>query len=548
MAERRKILDDLFDAFTITAGANYVSLYDVKGKMTRYSKAAVDLFGLPDEYIPDGTDDWVDYVHPEDRSRYISIMNELLAGDAHTYNLTYRVRMRDGDYGLFRFLGAILRDNETGLPELVGGTIVNEGLLENTDSVTVLRNQYGFLQDLETALGLPQKQYVLYLGISGMAGINERYGYGFGNSVLQQVGWIIQENAAKFGTVYRMEGPKFAVLTDAVDVNDIAKSYENVRQLLLGGISVDGVRVTLTVNGALISTSDTKLNTQSVLSCLRQAYSESKLKRHGKLVDFDGNLGTAAQGDLKLIDTIRSCIIEDCKGFTLAYQPTFILGKDKPIGVEALLRFSHEDYGDIEPSRYVPVLERDYIFEELGFWVLTRAMEDGLKFIEKNPDFILGINIAPAQIEDDFFIEEVRQTADELNFPLKNLCLELTKDCRILDSDLLKDTVDELKKDGVRFIIDDFGTGAASIDFLRDLLPDFIKFDMKYIKNIVQNEEDRQIVKHLSELAVACGTEVCVKGVETKEIYDIIAEDKVRVVQGYYFDKALPADELLTKI
>ena len=548
MAVRRKILDDLFDAFTITAGANYVSLYDVKGQMTRYSQAAVDLFGLPGEYIPDGSDDWVDYVHPEDRKRYTSIMGELLAGDAHTYNLTYRVRMKDGNYGMFRFIGAILRTEETNDPELVGGIILNEGLMENTDSVTILRNQYGFLRDLETVIDMGQKNVILLLGISRMSDVNEKYGYGYGNHVLQQIGWIIQENAGQYGTIYRMEGAKFAIMTDQISAEKMAEIYESMRQRLLGGIDVDDTKLTLILNGGLLTIADTKMNEQSVFTCLRHAFKESKLRRHGKLVDFNGGLGSSDQSTLQMIDTIRDCIMKDGEGFSMHYQPSFRVGDDKPIGVEALLRFHHDTYGDIAPSEYIPILERDFIFEELGYWILDRSMRDGMKFLEQDPNFILGVNIASVQLEDDYFIDEIKDIAEETGFPLKNLCIELTKDCRQLDGKLLKETVDALRKLEVRIIIDDFGTGIASIDFLRDLQPDFIKFDMKYIREIAHNEEDQQIIRHMSELAVACGTQVCIKGIETKEIHDMIRQCEVSVMQGFLFGKAVCADQLLEAI
>lgn len=544
MAERRKILDDLFDAFTITAGANYVSLYDAVGKMTRYSPACVELFGLPGEYIPDGSDNWTDYVHPEDRSKYTDVMSELLSGNARTYNLTYRVRMSDGNYGLFRFIGAILRNEETGAPELVGGITQNEGLLENTDSVTVLRNQYGFLTDLETSIEIGHKQSILYMGISGMAEINEKYGFGFGNHLLQQVAWIIQENAAGYGTVYRMEGVKFAFMTDRLTIEEIREIYETIRQRLLSGIDVDSTRLNLTLNGGLITTGDSRVSALTILGSLRFVYRESKLNRHGRIVDFNRNDRLSGDRRMLLINKVRECVIDDCRGFSLQYQPVFVDGGKTRIGAEALVRFNCEEFGEVEPGQYVPVLERDVIFEELGFWVMTRCMKDGVRLVRENPDFILGVNAASAQIEDDYFVDELVSASEETGFPLRNLCIELTKDCRQLDAEILKNVSNRLRELGVRIIIDDFGSGLSSIDFLRDLKPDCIKFDMKYVRDISNNEEDRKIIHHLSELAVACGTDVCIKGIENKEIYDYVSLNNVRMMQGFYLGRPVSAEEL----
>ena len=310
---------------------------------------------------------------------------------------------------------------------------------------------------------------------------------------------------------------------------------------------VGDVKQTLIISGGMISTEDVKMNEQTIYSCLKYAYKESKEKQHGELVSFDEGGKDADLRSLEMIDTIRDCIVRDCEGFSLCYQPVLNSETEKPIGVEALLRWHSDEFGEIAPMEYVPVLERDFVFEELGYWILRQAMTDGVRFVEKNPDFIMGVNIASVQIEDEFFIQEVQEISEEIGFPLHNLCLELTKDCRQLKVKLLKDTVSALQKKGVRFIIDDFGSGVGSIDFLRELSSDYIKFDMKYIRDIETNEEDQQIISHMSELAKACGTNVCVKGIETEGIRNVVRQYAVRSVQGFYYAMPLRADEIMEK-
>ncbi|MBR4383127.1 MAG: PAS domain-containing protein, partial [Selenomonadaceae bacterium] len=94
--EHRKFLDDIFDAFTILGRGNYVSLFDVKENLIRYSPAAVELFGLQGEYIPANELNWSEYIHPEDRLRYEKIMRKLVEGNSTSYDLTYRTRLKDG--------------------------------------------------------------------------------------------------------------------------------------------------------------------------------------------------------------------------------------------------------------------------------------------------------------------------------------------------------------------------------------------------------------------------------------------------------------------
>ena len=193
------------------------------------------------------------------------------------------------------------------------------------------------------------------------------------------------------------------------------------------------------------------------------------------------------------------------------------------------------------------IIERDYLFEELGYWILRRAMEDGLKLLAINPELTLNVNISPAQIVDDFLFEEIDKISKSVGFPLKNLCFELTQSCRLIEPDILRRIVRALKRKGIRCLIDDFGSGVASIDFLRDLEPNFIKLERDYILHIKDKPGNLQIVHHLSELAVDLGTKVCLKGVEDAEIREITKNMPVTNVQGNFYAEAITLDEVIQK-
>ena len=249
-----------------------------------------------------------------------------------------------------------------------------------------------------------------------------------------------------------------------------------------------------------------------------------------------------------MLDEVRNCILLDCEGFSLRYQPIFDAQTEKLTSIEALLCWHSERFGDVPPSAYVPVLENDFLFEELGYWILRRAMKDTRKLLEKNPALILSVNISPAQIVDDLLFEEIEKISDATKFPLKNLCFELTKSCRRIEPYILRRIVRALKRKGIMCLIDDFGSGVASIDFLRDLAPDFIKLEKNYITDIRdENSGNLQIVRHLSELAADLGTKVCLKGVEDAEIRAVIKKFPVTNVQGNFWSEALSPEEIAKK-
>ena len=544
--EENKIAADLFDAFSLIGRSEYVSLYDVKREMTRYSPAFAKLFGFP-EYISHDSKKWLEHIHPEDRYRYKNVMRDLIAGDSKAYDISYRVLLKDGSYASTRHIGAVIRD-AVGKAEFVGGMMINEGLTENTDQVTVLRNEYGFFQDLSAVIELKKSCTIILIGIGKMSALNDAHGYSYGNRVLQYLSWLLQENFAQDGTVYRMDGAKFAFLTENLSPEEIADRFEKVRRTALGGISIDSGRQVLVLSGGMISyDGNATIDDRTIYSCLNLAYHNSKTRRNGKLVNYNGAFGRDTKKSLELVNEVRNCIVMDCKGFSLRYQPIVSAKTEKIVAVEALLSWHDKKFGEISPGNYIPAIERDFVFQELGYWIFKRAMIDGLQMLEKNPNLIVSINVAPAQITDEFLVEELVKIANRLNFPLKNLCFELTAHCRQIVPEILKSVIYDLKNLNIRCLLDDFGGGVASIDFLQMLKPEYIKPEKKYIAEIEKNSGNRCIVQHLTNMAAELGTDVCIKGVASKEIRDIIREFPIISMQGNFYSEPLFIDELMKK-
>ncbi len=539
-----RLLDDLFEAFILISRGEYVSLYDVRNQLTRYSPAAADLFGFP-EYIPYGAYNWADYVHPEDRRRYENVMKSLIEGKSLGYDISYRVKLKDGSYIFTKNIGAVIRDEE-GNPMFIGGIMINEGLTETTDPITVLRNQYGFFQDISAAIELKKNCVILLIGISKMSIINDEHGYGYGNKVLQQFAWYLQENFGMDGTVYRLDGAKFAFVTESVSAQEMSVRYEKMRRSLLGGLPIDNFRQVLVLNAGMIFYEGSEVDERTIFACLNRAFHDSKMRKNGKLVNYNGV--TDARKSLEMINEIRNCVVMDCEGFSLRYQPIVSGDDEKIISAEALLCWHSDKFGDVTPDAYIPVLERDFLFEELGYWIFIQSMKDGALCLEKNPDFVVNVNVSPAQLTDDFLVDELVKISKLVGFPLKNLCLEITASCRQLEPEILKKVISQLKEKGVQCLLDDFGSGVASLEFLQDLSPNYIKPERKYVIDIDREKSHLQIIRHLTNLAVELGSNVCVKGIANKEIRDLVRELPVKALQGYYYSGPVPLETLLEKL
>ena len=159
----------------------------------------------------------------------------------------------------------------------------------------------------------------------------------------------------------------------------------------------------------------------------------------------------------------------------------------------------------------------------------------------------MNINISPAQLTDEFLVEELVKISKQIGFPLKNLCFELTASCRQIEAEILERIIFLLKEQNVRCLIDDFGAGVSSLQFLQTLSPDYIKPERKYVIDIDHEKNHLQIIRHLTNMAVELGSNVCVKGIASKEIREVVRELPVKAIQGNYYSPPISIEELLEK-
>ena len=539
MNNNRLILNEVFDAFQMLAGGNIVSLYDTSERVTRFSQQAVSLFNLPSEYISDGAYNWTDYIHPDDRHIYTSAMKDLLEGRTLSYDLYYRVLTADGNYIMFRFVGASIKINDE--VKLIGGMMLNEGVTEQIDSVTLLRNQSTLQKDLSLMMKQEQKFSVMLIGIKKFSTINAENGYGFGNKILQQVAWVIQENLPEAAAVYRYSGAKFVVVNRNIDDELMKNVFEKIKNALLSGVVIDDIKRTITISGGLYNVYDPFVDVKTIFDVLGYIYNEEKTKKAGELYI---NANKSSVMHLALINKIRVSILNDCEGFYLEYQPVYDYKSNKIVSLEALLRWRDQDGSVIYPNEFIPVLENDYVFEELSLWIYRNVMQDALEFLKINPHVLIDINICSSEMKNELFVDFITQTANEIGFPLKNLCIELNKDCRLLDFDFLKEKVDELKSFGIKTCLDDFGIGVSSVELLKIIKMNYVKLNNDLVDDIKTNVDYKTDVIKLAELAKTHADNVCVKGIENKKIIDVLYSDVIDLMQGDYLNKPADAEEI----
>ncbi len=539
-------LDSLYGAFAIMANGAYTYLTDIKHNYSRWSKEAVDYFGLPSEYMENAGDVWMENVHPDDRAVYAASIKELFGGKVSEHNLQYRARTKDGKYIVCTCRGVVIRD-ENGEPGYFGGTIKNNDTLSYIDDISNFRSLYGFLEDLQSAQWKGESIQIMLLGINEFSRLNDIYGYTFGNRVLQEFAKMIDTEAHGMGEWYRMDGTKFAIVCKKSSADDLKNLYKRIQYNSIHDFEVDGNRIVLSFVAGAINLDSLEVSAETVYSCLRFAYYESKNNHLGELFVLKNNVGDDKRFAIERINVIRNSIVNNCEGFFLCYQPIVDATTEKIIGAEALIRWKNDEYGVVPPVQFVDVLEQDNLFPELGKWILRTALVDAKKFLARYPGFIVNVNLSYTQLEKSDFVEDVLAIIEDVNFPPQNLCLEITERCRLLDMGLLKDIFTRLRKHGIKVALDDFGTGFSSIGVLRELPVTTVKIDRSFVMNIEKNNSDQNTVRFISELADSFSSSVTAEGIETPEMRELLLRFKIKSLQGFYYSKPLPMDEFMDK-
>lgn len=528
--------EQLFDAFGGVSSKRYLFMTNLKTGVTRWAKNIIKDFDMPSFVMTDSGERWGSLVHPDDYATYYADIQEVLSGRKHSHHMDYRVKNKDGDYVIVTCDGKIVSGDGFNNPDLFVGVVLNHGVMENIDASTSLYNIYEFWNHIRNIKKKGKDEMVLMIGINNFSEINDVFGYEFGNKVLKSFGQKLLEIVRGKGLVFRNDGVRFACCLSHFSQEDTKNLYREIREIGKREIVIDGVQISISLSAGAVLYNDL-YDENTIQTSARYALGKSKHEQYGQLVFFDENSLSQNQKTVEFTNVIRKSVLQGCEGFYLCYQPIMDAGREHVIGAEALVRWHGEGYGEISPGLFIPWLENDACFYELGAWILENAMMETRLLLNKCPDFTLNVNLAYPQLIHEGFIEDLAAIIERTGFPAKNLCLELTERCRQVEHKVLYDIIVKMKKMGIRIALDDFGTGFSSLNLLSDLPIDVLKIDRGFIWDIESNHSNQCIVKAVTNCAKDMDVHVCMEGLETREMIDFVKKYPVYSYQGYYFSK-----------
>ena len=227
--------------------------------------------------------------------------------------------------------------------------------------------------------------------------------------------------------------------------------------------------------------------------------------------------------------------------FELHYQPQVDVTRGRVTGLEALIRWRSPERGLVSPAEFIPMAEQIGMIDEVGAWVLHQACLQAASW----PDgMTVAVNASPLQFETGRFAQTVADVLQSTHLPPHRLEVEVTENLLLQDTGEVMGTLAALRELGVRLVLDDFGTGYASLSQLSRFKFDKIKIDRSFVSPDGASAQNSVIVRSVAALGSGLGIPITAEGVETATQLDQIKADGCTCVQGYYFSRPVPADDI----
>lgn len=536
--------DRMFEILSKSANERgYLFVCNLQTGVTRWSPNAVAYFKMPCEYMRDMDAFWKERIHPDDVEESVRRKKELLAGHTELADFEYRIKNGEGEYVVCTCRCMIIK-GENGGPDLFSGTVVNRGVEDFVDPVTMLHTNQRLVYRLEQHVREKRPAVVMDIEISKFSRISILYGYEAGNEVLLQLANAIRARVEGHGGAYHLGGAKFVILLPEATKEQAVALYEDLQAYAKNQIRVGGsLTVPIKLSGGATMLQDFDGTPAQVKSTLVYALTQSKYKGRGELVWIGISSKQDRDNNIELLSKIHQSIIDGCKGFYMCYQPLVDVKTEQIVGAEALIRWHSDEEGEVSPGRFIPWIEVDTVYYKLGKWIMRQALHDANEFRKVLPGFIINVNITASQLERREFREDVCRIVEESGYPPGQIFMELTERCRQLDYDFLKKEMAFFHSKGMKVSLDDFGTGSSSLGLVMELPIDELKVDMSFVKDIQKKQVNQAMVKHIIQCANSLGLKTCIEGVENEELSIFLRPNEASYYQGYYYSKPIPAED-----
>ena len=415
----------------------------------------------------------------------------------------------------------------------------------NHDSLTRLPNRALLYKTIESTIrhnASERTMALMLIDLDRFKEINDTLGHRAGDTVLQQLGPRLEAELSETdGMVARLGGDEFAVFLPRIRNRQQAIVLgHRFLDCLTEPFEIENIRTEI---GASVGISFYPSQAQDLSTLMRYAdvamYHAKKAHKGVSVYDPENDPHSPTR--LELIGDLRQAIAKD--HLQLYFQPKIDMANHKVNGFEALLRWPHPSQGMIPPNDFVEIAEKSNMIYSLTCWVMENAIQQCALWRRAGFDLTIAVNLSPRNLTDERLLPELRRLLFVHQLPGEYLEMEITESVIMADPERAMTAMAKIADLGVRFSIDDYGTGYSSLAYLKKLPVNSLKIDRSFVASMLESEQDEIIVSSTINLAHNLGLDVVAEGVESDIIYQRLREHQCNCVQGFLVAKPMCVDD-----
>ncbi|MBB3567456.1 diguanylate cyclase (GGDEF)-like protein [Rhizobium sp. BK491] len=416
------------------------------------------------------------------------------------------------------------------------------------DRLSGLLNREGLRLDVDRLVERARSDgtnvLLLYLDLDGFKEINDAYGHGTGDQLIRAVAAGLKVLVPPQAALARLGGDEFAIAFPAKELNDAPalRLAEQILDFLAEPLEIGRRVVVVGASIGIASSPEGRIDREELVRRADLAMYKAKEAGRARMTCYDTAMDAHREERNALeLDLRRAIELEE---LTLAYQPLVDASSCEMIGVEALVRWNRPGHGPISPEAFIPIAETSGLIEALGLLVLRKACEAARHW----PDLRIAVNVSPGQFRNPAFADYVRSVLNSTEIEAERVTLEITEGYIIQNPERTRQSIERLKRLGVKVALDDFGSGFSSIGYLRQFGFDRIKIDRSLTMNVLEDNRAREMVKATVALARSLDIPVTAEGIETEEQGRALAGFGCDELQGYFYGKPMPEAEISRRL
>lgn len=416
--------------------------------------------------------------------------------------------------------------------------------LAHRDTLTGLANRYTLEARLDQLVADARRHNrrlaVIFLDMDNFKAVNDTLGHGIGDQFLRQVAQRLTASVRENDIVARLGGDEFViVLTEVFGTQEATAIASKIIHALNQPITLGSHTLSPSASIGICFYPQDGRDRGALMQSADIAMYHAKSAGKGVYHLFDAAMMTAATNRSELERALREAVTK--QEFVLHYQPQIDASTQRPIGVEALIRWQKPSGELVPPNEFIPLAEELGLINDIGAWALRTACQTLALWRQSGIDTIgMAVNLSAIQLRNANLPRTIADALHESGLPGSSLTLEITESVAMQDPHASIERLSSIRDLGVRIAIDDFGTGYSSLAYLKRLPLDYLKLDRAFVQDLEIDSNDAAICTATIGLAHNLGLSVVAEGVETQAQSRYLANLECDFFQGFLYSRALP--------